>query len=74
MNMLKTKKTQSQCEKILVHLQAGKSINPIQALNLYGCFGLGARIHDLKKDGNFIDTKMIYKNGSKYAEYSMRGD
>jgi len=71
--MLKNKKTQSQCEKILIHLQTGKSINPIQALNLYGCFRLGARIHDLKKDGNFIDTKMIYKNGSKYAEYSMRG-
>ena len=51
MNMLKTKKTQSQCEKILVHLQAGKSINPIQALNLYGCFRLGARIYDLKKLG-----------------------
>ena len=46
----------------------------MQALNLYGCFRLGARIHDLKKDGNFIDTKMIYKNGSKYAEYSMRGE
>lgn len=74
MTSLRNKKTQSQCEKILIHLQAGKSINPIQALNLYGCFRLGARIHDLKKDGNFIDTKMIYKNGSKYAEYSMRGE
>lgn len=74
MGTLKTKKTQSQCEKILSHLQSGKSINPMQALNLYGCFKLGARIHDLKKDGNFIDTKMIYKNGSKYAEYSMRGE
>ena len=69
--MLKTKKTLSQCERILIHLQSGKTINPLQALDLYGCLRLGARIHDLKKNGNFIDTKMIYKNGSKYAEYSM---
>lgn len=51
MTTLRNKKTQSQCEKILIHLQAGKSINPIQALNLYGCFRLGARIYDLKKLG-----------------------
>ena len=74
MGTLKTKKTLSQCDRILIHLQSGKSINPMQSLNLYGCFRLGARIHDLKKDGNFIDTKIIYKNGSKYAEYSMRGE
>lgn len=51
MTTLHNKKTQSQCEKILIHLQAGKSINPIQALNLYGYFRLGARIYDLKKLG-----------------------
>ena len=74
MDMLKTKKTQSQCENILIHLQAGTSINPIQALNLYGCFRLGARIYDLKKAGFEIDSRLIHENGVKYAEYSMRGE
>lgn len=49
--MLKTKKTLSQCERILIHLQSGKTINPLQALNLYDCFRLGARIYDLKQAG-----------------------
>ena len=49
--MLKTKKTLSQCDRILTHLQSGKTINPLQALNLYGCFILGARIYDLKQAG-----------------------
>ena len=72
--MLKTKKTQSQCEKILSHLQSGKSINPMQALNLYGCFRLGARIYDLKKAGFEIDSRLVHKNGVQYAEYSIRGE
>ncbi|OTP93786.1 helix-turn-helix domain-containing protein [Gilliamella apicola] len=49
MSTLKTNKTLSQCERILIHLQSGKTINPLQALKLYGCFRLGARIYDLKK-------------------------
>ncbi|OCG58996.1 helix-turn-helix domain-containing protein [Gilliamella sp. Nev3-1] len=65
--------TQSQCAKILNHLQSGKTINPLQALNQYGCFRLGARIYDLKQDGFNIDKRMVTaENGKKYAEYSMR--
>lgn len=71
--MLNNKKTLSQCEKILIHLQTGKSINPIQALNLYGCFRLSARIYDLKKAGFDINSRLVLKNGVQYAEYSMRG-
>jgi len=74
MTTLRNKKTQSQCEKILIHLQVGKSINPIQALNLYGCFRLGARIYDLKKAGLEIDSRLVHENGVQYAEYSIRGE
>ena len=71
--MLNNKKTLSQCEKILIHLQTGKSISPVQALNLYSCFRLSARIYDLKKPGFDIDSRLVHENGVQYAEYSMRG-
>lgn len=72
--MLITKKKQSQCKRILSHLQSGKTINPLQALNLYGCFRLGARIYDLKKAGFDIDSRLVHENGVQYAEYSMRAE
>lgn len=72
--MLITKKKQSQCKRILSHLQSGKTINPLQALDLYGCFRLGARIYDLKKAGFDIDSRLVHENGVQYAEYSMRAE
>lgn len=74
MTTLNTKKTMSQCDRILIYLQSGKTINPLQALNLYGCFRLGARIYDLKQSGYDIDSRLVHKNGAQYAEYSMRGE
>ncbi|MFQ0999757.1 helix-turn-helix domain-containing protein [Gilliamella sp. BG6] len=73
MSTLNNESTQSQCKNILRHLQSGKTINPLQALNEYCCFRLGARIYDLKKRGHSINSRMIRaKNGKKYDEYSMR--
>ena len=48
--------------------------NQLQALNLYGCFRLGARIYDLKKAGFDIDSRLVHENGVQYAEYSMRAE
>ena len=62
----------SQNRKIAEHLMAGKSITPVEALNNYGCFRLGARIHDLKnKQGFNIETKTVESNGKRFAEYSL---
>ena len=74
MTTLKTKKTLSQCERILTHLQSGKTINQLQALNLYNCLRLSARIYDLKQAGFDIDSRLVHENGAQYAEYSMRGE
>ena len=74
MSTLKTKKTLSQCDLILIHLQSGKTINPLQALKLYGCYRLSARIYDLKKAGFDIDRRLVHENGVQYAEYSMRAE
>jgi hypothetical protein len=51
-----TPTTSSQKAKILEHLKQNGTINPLQALNLYGCFRLAARIKDLRNDGNSIKS------------------
>ena len=55
--MADTKQTQRQ--QILHRLERGASITPIQALNLYGCFRLGGRIHELRCEGWPIVTEMV---------------
>ena len=69
-------KKMTQNSLILKHLQENKKINPLEALNLYGCFRLGARIYNLKQEGHNIETKMK-NNGVKknhFAEYHYKGD
>jgi hypothetical protein len=61
------KTNQSQTSAILHYLKEGKGITPIDALNLFGCFRLGARIADLKKMGYDIVTERIKVEGGKYV-------
>ena len=45
-------KKESKLKKVKSHLLTGKSITPIEALNLYGSFRLAALIHTLRhKEG-----------------------
>ena len=63
-----------QNEAILEHLKTNGSITPIDALMLFGCFRLGARIYDLREQGHAIETKRVTDNkGKNYAEYTYRG-
>ena len=62
---------ESQSEQILKFMMSGKSITPLDALNFFGCFRLGARIYDLKRRGLVIKTDMVCDNGKKYAAYSL---
>lgn len=61
----------SQKQAILEYLLSGKSITPLEALDLFKCFRLGARIWDLKKDGHDIQSEMIFdeRNGKHYEKY-----
>lgn len=61
----------NQTDAILDHLLSGKSITPIDALNLYGCFRLGARVLELRKEGYNIETEIVHENGKHFARYSM---
>jgi len=48
-------------------MKSGKTISPIEALNLFGCFRLADVIFRLKKDG----FKFEIDNTNKYAVYSL---
>ena len=63
----------TQNKLILQHLLYYKSLTPLEALNLYGCFRLSARILELRKKGYDIKTENITKDGKTFAEYSLGG-
>jgi len=59
----------SQEDRILEYLKTGKSITPIDALNMFGCFRLGARVFSLKKKGYRIEEMDTHINGKTFARY-----
>lgn len=61
----------SQCDGILEYLLTAGTITPIEALNIFGCFRLGARIWDLKHKGFNILTEMVEENGKRFARYKL---
>ena len=71
MATLINKTTTTQCAAILAHMQMGRSITGLEALKLFGCFRLPARIADLKKRGYNIKTTKINLNGKRFASYSL---
>jgi Helix-turn-helix domain len=61
----------TQADRVLDWMATGKGITPLQALKRFGCLRLGARIHQLKKDGHRIRTDLVRKNGKTVAEYRL---
>ena len=64
----------AQSQQILEYMQKNGSITPLEALNLFGCMRLGARIYDLKAAGHQILTIMTFsdpENGrqKRFARY-----
>jgi hypothetical protein len=61
----------SQNEQIRKHLESGKTITPLEALQQFDCLRLAARIEQLKKAGLEICKRLVEKNGKRFAEYSL---
>lgn len=66
----------TQCMKILQHMKEHGSITGLEAINLYGCQRLAARISDLRKEGVAIKSERVTgrdRNGepTSYAVYSL---
>ena len=49
----------SQAKRILAYMQAGNRITPIEALEKFGSFRLGARIADLRAEGHAIQSEFV---------------
>lgn len=61
-------KSKSQNQRILEYLQSGKTLSPLQALELFNCWALSSRCADLNKqltnegNGHRIDCKLVKMN------------
>ena len=62
---------ESQEKQIRDYLLTGKSLTSLQALHLFGCLRLSARIYDLIKQGFLIDSKIIEVNKKKVSQYKI---
>jgi beta-lactamase class D len=64
--------SESQNAKILSWLENGNKITALEALQLFGCFRLASRVHDLRERGHNIMKEMIIQpNGKRVAQYSL---
>ncbi len=59
----------SQHSEIRKHMQSGKSLTQLQALNKYGCFRLSSIIQRLRREGLSIHTKLV--GVKQYAKYKL---
>ncbi len=69
MNKSHSKPTQE--ARILRYLANGKSLTPLQAIRMFGCFRLGARIYQLKKAGHKIWSENVTREGKRFAKYTL---
>lgn len=61
----------SSTQRLRRWILSGKPITPLQALDKFGCLRLGARIMELRNEGYNIMTKMVEKNGKRFARYKL---
>ena len=63
--------TIAQNDLILEHLLRGRTLTPLEALELYGCLRLAARVKNLRDDGYKIKTETRRLGRKRWAEYSL---
>ena len=65
----------SQKADILRALVSGQTLTPLDALELFGCLRLGARIWDLRQEGHRITSRLVQtETGKHVAEYALEED
>ncbi len=54
-------------------IKRGRTLSSLEALELYGCFRLSARISELKTSGHNIAMEMVKdtRTGKHWARYSL---
>lgn len=61
----------SQADAIALYLESGHELTPLQALEMFGCYRLAARIKDLRKRGVPIETLDRTDGEKRYAAYRL---
>mgnify|MGYP003658869211 CR=1 FL=1 len=61
----------SQAGQILKHLQSVGPLTSLDALRLYGCARLAARVADLRRHYRIQSRTITLANGKRVAEYSL---
>jgi hypothetical protein len=62
----------TQNHQILNYLNQGYTLTPIEALKMFGCFRLSARILDLKISGYDIISEPVEIDGKHFARYRLQ--
>lgn len=68
------KSTDSQTALIKGWLLNGHSLTTLEALTMFRCFRLAARVANLRDEGMPILTEMVDINGKRVAKYSIIRD
>ena len=65
--------TETQTQAILRHMRAGYEITALEALKLFNCMRLAARINDLKDMGIDIADRWITRDdGKRFKAYRVQ--
>lgn len=67
--MIQPTVAQTQRDLILSHLKQGAALTQVEALNLFGCMRLAARIEELRDAGEPIVTERIVEGDRTFARY-----
>ena len=59
----------SQNDNILSYLEQGNTLTPLEALQMFGCFRLAARVWELRCKGHNIESETIEVGGKSVAQY-----
>lgn len=64
--------SRSQTERILEYMLQGNAITPLEALEIFGSFRLGARIAEIKAKGYLVYSEFVTTpNGKKVKQYHL---
>jgi len=62
----------TQEQAILQYMKSVGPITPLEALQSFGCFRLGARVYDLRQKGHNIASRIVKRGGAHVAQYSIK--
>lgn len=61
----------TQATRILEYLKTGAALTPLEAWTLFGCYRLGARIWDLRRQGWPIESEDVQEGRKRFARYRL---